>query len=195
MRFLRTQIIHLSLAAALLQGALHAFEPEIKLTGRKDLVLGIETRETVLEIGARYLTKKTDDYASKIEDLTPPFSFERESSASSVANNNQTEEPPEPEPVVYDDAAVLKAAAVSFSKKVRGSIARGATNYLQLEGGVLLKPGTSFPVRLPQAKDQTFELTVTEISSEGYTLKIGEATQQLSFNSKSQSNSVQFSNP
>lgn len=193
MKLLRINIINLSLTLGLLHGSLHAFEPEIKLTGPKDLVLGIETRETVLQVGAKYLAEKTGSYASKIEDLTPPFSFERDTPPAPVAN--QTKKAPEPEPLVYDDAAVLKAAAASFSGKVRGSMIRGTTNYLQLEGGLLLKPGSSFPVRIPQAKDQTFELTVTEITSEGYTLKIGEATRKLSFSDRPQTNSVQFSNP
>lgn len=195
MRYSRINIFLFYLAFLLLHSSLNAFEPEIKLAGRKDLVLGIESRETVLEVGAKYLAGKTDDYAAKIEDLTDPFTFEDSTAVVAVANNNRTPEPAEPDPVIYEDEAVLKAAAASFAKKVRGSITRGASNYLQLEGGVLLKPGTSFPVRLPQAKDQTFVLTVTEITAEGYTLKIGEATKQLSFNNKSQSNSIQFSNP
>lgn len=195
MRFLRIKTVYFALMLALLPLSLQAFEPEIKLAGRKDLVLGTETRETVLEIGVKYLSAKTDDYAAKIEELVAPFSFEEDVPSTTVTNNNVAQKAPEPEPVVYDDAAVLKAAAASFVKRVRGAITRGADNYLQLEGGVLLRPGTSFPVRIPQAKDQAFELTVTEITPEGYTLQIGEATQQLSFNNKSQSNSIRFSNP
>lgn len=195
MRFLRIKIVDVGLILALLPFSLYAFEPEIKLAGRKDLVLGVETRETVLEIGAKYLSAKTDDYAAKIEDLVVPFTFEEDVSPRSASNNNVVQKAPEPEPFVYDDAAVLKAAAASFVKKVRGAIARGSDSYLQLEGGTLLKSGTRFPVRIPRAKDQAFELTVTEITHEGYTLQIGEATQQIRFNNKSQSNSIQFSKP
>lgn len=194
MQLLPAKTITLSLAAALLPASLLAFEPEIKLTGRKDLVLGIETRETVLEVGVKYLVTEPEAYAAKIEDLTDPFSFEQDTKPV-TRNNNEPEEAPEPEPVVYDDAAVLNASAASFAKKVRGSIARGAATFLQLEGGVLLRPGTSFPVRLPEAKGQTFELTVTEITSEGYTLQIGDATRTLRFNDTPKSNSIQLSNP
>jgi len=157
-------------------------------------VLGVETRQTVLEVGVKYLATEPEGYSSKIEDLSDPFSFEQEIVSTPVTqNNDDTEEAPEP--VVYDDASVLNASAASFAKKVRGSISRGAATFLQLEGGTLLRPGTSFPVRLPDVKGQTFEMTVTEISSDGYTLQIGEATRTLPFNDKPKSNSIQLSNP
>ncbi|PXA02984.1 hypothetical protein DDZ13_14450 [Coraliomargarita sinensis] len=195
MKFKRIHLLHCAVAAALLQSSLYAFEPEIKLTGRKDLVLGIDSREKVLELGVTYLADKKDDYVSKIESLEEPFAFRDAAPENPVANNNrETRETVEPEKVNYDDASVLNVSAASFARKVRGSIARGDTSYLQLEGGTLLKPGTSFPVRIPQAQGQTFKLTITEITSEGYTLQIGEATKQLSFNNNSQSNSIQFSN-
>ena len=37
-----------ALVFVLLQGVIYAFEPQIKLAGRKDLVLSSESRETVL---------------------------------------------------------------------------------------------------------------------------------------------------
>lgn len=196
MRETRINFFYCALAVALMHSSLHAFQPEIKLAGRKDLVLGIESRQTVLEVGVACLAAKSEDYLSEIEDLSDPFAFKDATPVVAVVKNNtDKKEPAEAEPVHYDDATVLNASAANFASKVRGSITRGDSNYLQLEGGTLLKPGTSFPVRLPQAKDQAFTLTITEITSEGYTLQIGEATKQLSFNNKSQSNSIQFSNP
>jgi hypothetical protein len=44
----------------------------------------------------------------------------------------------------------------------------------------MLKPGTSFPVEIPQAQGQTFTVTVVAINPGGYTLKLGEATQDIS---------------
>jgi len=196
MRISRINLLYGALAIALLHSALNAFEPQIKLAGRKDLVLGIDTRQTVLEVGMTHLATEKDDYMARIDDLKDPFSFKESTPVKPVvADNADPEEPPDPEALAYDDASVLDASAASFVKKVRGSLARGDTSYLQLEGGVLLKPGTSFPVRLPQAKGQTFTLTITEITSDGYTLQIGEATKQISFNGKSQPNAIQFSNP
>ncbi|HKK17454.1 MAG TPA: hypothetical protein VJ952_02135 [Opitutales bacterium] len=185
------------LMIALSHSSLNAFEPEIKLAGRKDLVLGVDTRQTVLEVGVTYLANPTDDYVPAIEELADPFAFEKAAPVRPVVNNNNdTEESAEPETVTYSDAEVLELSANSFAQKVRGSIARGDTSYLQLEGGVLLRPGTSFPVRLPQAKNQTFKLTVAEISSDDYTLQIGDATKKLSFgNQPTSNNSIQFSNP
>jgi hypothetical protein len=46
----------------------------------------------------------------------------------------------------------------------------------------MIKPGTSFPVTIPQAQGQTFTVTVSEITGNDYTLQIGEATQTISLN-------------
>lgn len=184
------------LVVALLHSSLSAFESQIKLAGRKDLVLSVESRQTVLEVGMTFIANKADEYASTIEELTDPFAFKTTALVQVGAGNTAAEATPEPV-INYADADVLAASAASFAQKVRGSISRGDSNFLQLEGGNLLKPGTSFPVRIPQAKHQTFMLTITEITSQGYTLQIGEATQQLRYDNKTQptSDSIRFSNP
>lgn len=196
MKFSRINFFYGLLATALLHGSVSAFETKIKLAGRKDLVLGIENRQTVLEVGVTYLAEKPDDYLPKIEDLADPFNFKKAAPVEQLADGDgESENPEQPQAVNFDNTSVLEAAAVSFAKKVRGSIARGDARYLQLEGGILLKLGTSFPVRLPLVNEQAFMLKITEITSDGYTLQIGESTKQLSFDDKPQSNSIQFSNP
>lgn len=179
---------------AFLNTSLNAFESEIKLTGRKDIVLSIEKRQTVLDVGAAILSNQTDDSLPDFNELNNPFTFEV-STPTEPAGNTNTEEVAKPEPVTYTDADVLALSSTSFAKKVRGSIVRGDSSFLQLEGGVLLRPGTGFPVRLPGANDQVFRLTITEITSEGYTLQVGDATAQRTFGSKAQPDSIKFSNP
>lgn len=185
----------LALTFTMLQCSLHAFEPQIKLTGRKDLVLSVESRETVLKVGLTYLARDTEDFVPEVEELKDPFTFETPEPVVPVVQDNSEEVAPEPEKVEYDDATVLAAAAASFSKQVRGSLSRGDSSFLQLDGGTLLKPGATFQVRLPKA--DAFTVTVSEINSQGYTLQVGEATKTLSFESSPQSgsNSVQFTNP
>jgi hypothetical protein len=192
----RTKWFYGALAFALLPGALEAFQSDIKLTGPKDLVLSIGTREKVLEVGVNYLANDAEEALPQIGELDDPFSFKQaEPVLAVVPEDTASEAPAKPKKVEYDDATVLGVSAKSFSKKVRGAIARGETSYLQLEGGTLLKPGTSFPVRLPQAQEQTFTLTISEISPDGYTLQIGDATKRMSFDGMSRSNSIQLSNP
>jgi len=161
-------------------------------------VLGIESRQTVLGLAAEYLTSPNADFLPVVEGLTNPFAFK--SSAPVIAaeeNPGDAGTAPEEVAVSYNDAEVLALSAASFAQKVRGTIIRGESSYLQLQGGVLLKPGTSFPVRLPQAKEQAFMLTITEITPQGYTLQIGEANTQLKFNDNSLSDSsrIQFTKP
>ncbi|MGB0743341.1 MAG: hypothetical protein ACPGSB_02340 [Opitutales bacterium] len=175
---------------------LQGFEPEIKLTGPKGLVLSADKRQTVLKLGNKYLNEKPDDFLQQIDEVKDPFGFKEASPVEPAATGNAVAEEPDPV-IIYDDAAVLEASAANFSKQVRGSIVRGDASFLQLEGGVLLRPGTSFPVRLPQAQGQTFTMTLVEISSNGYSLRIGEATKRLTFDvlSSSSSSSPQLSNP
>ena len=192
MKFLQISLYFSACILILMQASLDAFEPKVKLAGRKDLVLGIESRQTVLGLAAEYLASPSDDFLPLIEGLTDPFAFK-----SSTPVVPDAIDPGDTEVAAnYDDADVLALSAASFAKKVRGTIIRGDSSFLQLEG-VLRKPGTSFPVSLPQEEGQTFTLTITEITSEGYTLQIGEASKQVKFNDSSQSNSgrIQFTNP
>ncbi|MGB1126904.1 MAG: hypothetical protein ACPG3X_00865 [Opitutales bacterium] len=170
----------------LLNTVAFSFEPRIKLSGRKDLVLSHEIRRTILEIGDLHLAEKGDAFLGEAGDLSSPFTFSaRTESVLPVAEVEQEDNQEPAVPIHYKDSSVLAAVASSFSKKVRGSIARGAIRYLQLDGGTLLKPGASFPVRIPLAKQSSFTLTVSEINAEGYTLKLGTAMKQMSYDNTS----------
>ena len=57
----------------------------------------------------------------------------------------------------------------------------------------MLRPGSSFPVKIPQAKDQSFTLNVTDIGRDGYTLQLGEATKRMRYELNA-SSGVKFSN-
>ena len=182
--------------AALCQSTGLAMKTEIELAARKDLVLTPDSRRTVLKIADKYLDKKDEEFAESAGALKSPFRFKQPTSAVPAADGDlaMPEEVPVQRTVVYDDASVLEAAASSFAKQVRGALARGETSFLQIQGGSLIKAGASFPVRIPQVGDQSFTLTIVDISSDGYTLKLGEATKQIRFNDTAPSNSIQFNN-
>lgn len=196
MQTLPLKLTLLALALSSGQETLLAYTSKVKLTGRSDQVLSIATRKTVLEVGQSLLSRESDDYLSAVEALKEPFAFEKPIVAEPLVDSEEPDTPPEPTVVHYDDSTVLDISAVNFAKKVTGSIARGDATYLQLEGGTLLKPGASFPVHLPIAPDQSFTLTITEITPNGYTLKIGTATKTLTYDeSNSSTGSVQFMTP
>lgn len=163
--------------------SLLAFEPQIKLAGRKDLVLGIETRQTVLDLAAAYLAAPADDILPVIENLIDPFAFKTATPVLPVLIQPDQAEVVDEAPLPdYEDAEVLERAAANFAPKVRGAIMLGDAMYLQLQGGVLLKRGTSFPVRLPQARQQLFTLTLAEITLAGYVLQVGDASKRMTLN-------------
>jgi hypothetical protein len=150
-------------------------EPQIKLAGRKDAVISAESRQTVLNVARLHLSEETSAFAETIKDADSPFVFEQVDD--SVLNAKAAEEPTV---INYDDASVLRVVSRNFSTQVRGILTRGSTSFLQLRGGSMLKPGTSFPVEIPQAQGQTFTVTVIATNPGGYTLKLGEATQEIS---------------
>lgn len=160
-------------------GSLFA-ETEIKLSGRKDLVLSYETRATVLDVAGRHLSEKSDSYLVSTAETESPFSFDKPVEVVERKDEEGGNEPVVEKVINYDDASVLNAVASNFSKQVRGTLARGSTSFLQLNGGNMIKPGTSFPVSIPQAKGQTFEVTISEITSNSYTLQLGSAEQIIS---------------
>ena len=71
------------------------------------------------------------------------------------------------------EGAILEVIGASFAKQVRGTLQKDGRSYLQLQGGGLLKSGTSFPAKIPELEDQTFTVTVSGITSRGYTLSMG----------------------
>jgi hypothetical protein len=151
---------------------------DIKLSGRKDLVLSHESRIQVLDVVRDHLSAVEDDFLVRIQDVDSPYVFEKPP----VVVAADEEEVVEEVVITYDDASVLQVVASNFATQVRGSMGRGETRFLQLKGGKMIKPGTSFPVSIPEAKDQSFILTISEITSDGYILKLGEATKHISLN-------------
>ncbi|MDP4693563.1 MAG: hypothetical protein NWS00_03370 [Opitutales bacterium] len=128
-----------------------------------------------------------------------PYAFKQAPAAKVVvAVENVTSDEPEvvAATVVYDDASVLKVIASNFSKQVRGTLARGSTNYIQLQGGNLLKPGTKFPARIAEDSDTQYNVILTEITSENYTLSLGDATLTLSYDEgkKGSTGAVRYEN-
>ncbi|MGZ0656034.1 hypothetical protein ACWPKO_09695 [Coraliomargarita sp. W4R53] len=175
-------LLHIStlLLLALLATQSLLAESEIKLTGRKDLVLSVESRASVLNVARLHLREKSDAFLALAAEVDTPYAFEQPVVA---LTPDGEAEPVEEVTINYDDASVLRAVSVSFAKQVRGTLARGNTSFLQLTGGNMIKPGTSFPVSIPQAQGQTFTITITEVTSDDYTLKLGEATQTIRLNS------------
>lgn len=146
---------------------------EIKLSGKKDFVLSNQVRVQVLALSENLLADPGADFVENLADLDSPFVFEQVEAV--VA---EVEVEAEEEPVInYDDASILRVVAENFSRQVSGTLGRGRTTYLQLDGGALIRPGASFPVSIPQAQDRTFTVTVSEITGNSYTLNLGAAEQ------------------
>lgn len=157
-------------------------ESQIKLTGRKDLVLSVESRQVVLEVARRQLSEKSGAFLSQVKQAETPYAFEKPVVAvERTANDTE----PEVVEVNYDDASVLQVVAQNFSQQVRGTLARGSTSFLQLQGGSMIKPGTIFPASIPQAEGKKFSVTITEITANSYTLQLGDATLTISLDGTS----------
>jgi len=186
------RLIALGFASLLLASASSAKSP-IRLGGSKSLVIPADTREEVVQAGRTHLARENPEFAAMAEDLENPFAFEQ---AEEVLPRPQVAEGPdetpveEPEPVIdYDDATVLKAVSISLRRQVRGTLARGDSRYMQLQGGSLMKEGTTFPARLPQLEGQTFAVVVSEIGDDGFRIKLNEASLYVPYTNESLSQS------
>lgn len=179
----------LLLAGLFLGSSAFAATSEIKLSGRKDRVLSTKMRAIVLDVAKTYLNQADADFLASVEGLENPYAFKEAEVEAIAAVSPRAVAVKEPEPVaapvVYDDTSVLQAIGLSFAKQVRGSLARGTTHYLQLQGGGMLKIGTSFPAKIPQVEGKSFAVTLTDINSRGYTLKMGDAVLTQAFDAPS----------
>lgn len=176
-------------------GAACAASKEINLFARKDQVLPVKTRVEVLRAAEAYLHQRNDGFVRRLEQIADPYVFGRK--VEEAVPEVEVEAEPIPiiappvevrsrvpaAPVVYSDASVLKVIAASFSKKVRGTLAKGERYYLQLQGGGLLKAGTSFPVKIPQLPEQSYTVVVSKVDARGYTLQMGQASLPMPLNS------------
>jgi hypothetical protein len=180
------RLIVTALLWTLIQSVACALQETINLSGSKETVVKRESRKTVLEVGNSIFEEKDDAFVAHVAELTSPYGFrEPEVDVDAAPVPGKKAEATVVRPVVtYDDASVLEVVAMRFARQVRGSLARGETSFLQIDGGSLLKPGTSFPVKIPQAEDQSFILTITEISPDGYTLQIGDAIKTIPYDNQ-----------
>ena len=168
----------LLLSAELLFGAsLFAATSEIQLSGRKGAVLQSKVRLLVLDVADECLNRENDAFVVSIDGMKNPYAFKEDEVVPVIGDTVVAEEAePVVAPVVYDNASILEAVAASFSKQVRGTLARGEKHFLQLQGGGMIKPDTRFSVKLPQLDGQSFTVTILDISSRGYTLELQGAT-------------------
>lgn len=151
--------------------------PEIKLDQAKDRVISSSLRTSVLEVAEKSLNRSDDAVIAVIENVKNPYLAKREKEANSNIIQKQL--------TVYDDASILDLIQANFAPQVRGTLAKGNTNYLQLNGGGMIKEGDSFPVQIPQIEDRSFTVTILEITTRGYTLKMNDVIQGITFEKSS----------
>ena len=163
----------------------------IALNPGKGKVMAADVRSEVIALSDQFASWDGSGEDEGVGDVVTPFAYKVEV-IEEVPVAKIEETPTEPEEVTvirYDDASVLDAVSKNFRGRVRGIISRGSNSFLQLSGGTLLRPGSTFPVKLPTVEDQTFDLTVTKITDNTYTLQIGTAVKTIDLNERSSSGS------
>jgi len=165
---------------------------ELKLGGPKDRVLSADKRDRALDLAKDYLGERDEDFLEEILAAKSPFQFKREEAPEPDAASGELEA--SKQVANYTDASILAVVANRFAGQVRGQIARGTQTFLQLKGGSLIGPGSSFPVSIPAVEGKTFKLIVKTISPSGYTLQLGRASQtvRLGGEDRSASSNIQF---
>ena len=189
---MKNTYLTVSLVACLITQVVSATVPQIKFTGKKDWVLTSAERATVLTVADQHLNPEKTDFLAGLDDVQSPFPTKEVPAVVAAVeptvvktnvkqNGGSVEVESASVQVVYDDASVLRGVGDNFAKQVRGTLARGDKNYIQLQGGKLMKTGSSFPVRLPDVQDKTYIVKLIEVTSDDYTLSLGDATLTLSY--------------
>jgi predicted phage tail protein len=178
---------YLILISAVLLSGVHSYAAttEFRLSGRKDRVLPLQTRATVLQAAQESLNRKDDAFLVLVDEIKNPYVYEEEVVAEVVTATGEPQVVEQQAPIVYDNRSILKAIGTSFAQQVRGTMARGSVRYLQLQGGGALQVGASFPAKLPELEGQSFLITIQDINSDGYTLQMKDATLTLPFDALS----------
>ena len=132
----------------------------------------------MLEVAEKSLNRSDEMFITVMEKVKNPYPIkqEKEEALPDTVETSLT---------AYDDASVLKLIQATFAPQVRGTLAKGNTNYLQLNGGGLLQEGDSFPVKIPQIEDRSFTVKVMGITTRGYTLKMNDVVQEITFEKSS----------
>jgi hypothetical protein len=140
-------------------------------------------RERVLAVAESHLNQVNGGFGTKIEALDNPYVFKEV--VEFVPRVADQKSDLIDASVVYDDASILAVIGLNLAKQVSGTLARGTTHYLQLQGGGMLKSGASFPAKIPQVAGQSFIVTLMNVNSRGYTLRMGDASLALPFDTAS----------
>ncbi len=167
------RIIAFSALSLAMVPVLSAYDPKIKLSGRKDRVIPVNERAAVAEVATAFLETRADGDAVAVDKIGNPFAFRTEAPEEEPVETGITVA--RPSNVVYDDASLLEAVAPTFAAQVRGILARSGGFYLQLAGGRLLTIGDTFPVRLPGLREGAYTIAIADINARGYTLAINDA--------------------
>ena len=153
-------------------------QPEIKLSQAKDRVVPASLRTSILEVAEQSLNRSDEAFIAVMEKVKNPYPVKKAEKKEPLSDGA----PPKP-PI--GDESILKLIQANFAPQVRGTLAKGTTNYLQLNGGGLLKEGDSFPVQIPQIENRSFTVKVMGITTRGYTLKMNDVVQEITFKKSS----------
>ncbi|MGJ8651722.1 MAG: hypothetical protein ACSHX8_00480 [Opitutaceae bacterium] len=176
---------------------------KVTLSIRKNVVVSVSDRASVISAADAYMGEKDSAILATIDQVPNPFFGKVEPVEAEITNtqtadgtkvvSNQTtikqsaEVIEVPKEVIYGDESVLKVIAANFARQVRGTLARGSNNYIQLQGGNLIEAGASFPAHLPQDADKTYTVKLIEVTSDDYTLSLGASTLTIPYSEPSTS--------
>ena len=151
-------------------------EPEITLNIAEDRVLPTKLRTSVLEVAEASLNRSDEAFIAIILKARNPYPV-REETIKAPSEVFIEEE--------IDDASILELIQSNLSTQIRGRLAKDGVYYLQLNGGGMLEAGANFPVQIPQIEGKSFTVTVLEITPRGYTLKMNDVIQEVTFETSS----------
>lgn len=155
--------------AAVLAGA---ERERIRVAAGPDNVVTIPQRESALAIGKRLLDNSPAPLDTLLADLHTPFQFRRPV----VAEVEEPEEEEKPDATLpRDDFEVLRILAPRLQRDVQGSLIMGQRRRLIWAGGQTLEVGHSFRTRISETDPNLYEITISEIRQNSFSIRLNQA--------------------
>lgn len=140
------------------------------------VILPVDERASLLD-DMKTVVSNTDAPSPSFAGVPSPFvENEVELAETDPQTPVQSDEPVRELPQNLSDSAALKLVSQQF--KPLGSLVLGSRGILQLASGTTIEQGARFSAEI---RGRSYEVTIQEVTQNGYTLRLGEAVLEQTF--------------
>ncbi|MGJ3241590.1 MAG: hypothetical protein ACFE0O_01330 [Opitutales bacterium] len=179
----RSRFLPLGLLFVLVAGGLRAQagQSPLEIAASSDRVIPEQRREAAIAFARDLVFFSEPSFLEQIETLDTPFRFRAPEPAEPAEQPEDAVEPdsgdgkPEMRPKprrTLNDREILAMVAPTLRERIRGAIVKGDEAFLSTDNGGRVPLGFTFPARVRILPGETFQITVSAITTKSFTLKL-----------------------